>query len=143
MSTVNLTAADQPDNYHGIWCQHYVRYLFADTTEGVWHLGAGGYQDGTYCTRMNPRGRVDLAGQKLFYLNGGYCIPSREGGKVSIFMHHKSINPVVLPYRKQVLQPCPDCLTMAAVTAEMYGQNTYPVKRLLKDLERVKTPAHS
>ncbi|MDK4290229.1 hypothetical protein [Corynebacterium pseudodiphtheriticum] len=143
MSTVNLTAADQPDNYHGAWCQHYVRYLFADTTEGLWHLGVSGYQDGTYCTRMNPRGCVDLAGQKIYYSNGRCFKIPRQGVKVSIFMHHKSINPVVLPYRKQVLQPCPDCLTMAAVTAEMYGQNTYPVKRLLKDLEHVKTPAHN
>ncbi len=140
MNHHELPAADQPDNYSGIWNCHRVRYLFADTTAGLWHLGVGGQYEGTYCTRMNPLGRVDLAGVKLHNHRGGYRIIPQAGGEVSIFMPDQVAMRNPMAYRNHVLQICPDCLTMAAVTAEMYGQNTYPVKRLLKALEGISTP---
>ncbi len=141
MNHHELPTADRPDNYSGTWNRHRVRYLFADTTAGLWHLGVGGHYEGSYCTRMNPLGRIDLAGVKLHYRNGGYRIIPREGGEVSIFMPDRVAMRRPLTYRNQVLEVCPHCLTMAAVTAEMYGQNTYPVKRLLKALAGTSTPA--
>ena len=59
------------------------------TYAGVWHLGVGDEYEGTYCTRMNPLARIDLAGVKLHYRNGGYLIVPRDGAEVSIFMPHQ------------------------------------------------------
>lgn len=141
MSQHQLPPADQPDNYTGIWNRHRVRYLYVDTAAGLWHLGVGDEYQGTYCTRMNPLACIDLAGVKLHYRNGGYLIVPRDGAEVSIFMPHQMARRKPMTYHEQVPDVCPDCLTMAAVTAEMIGQNTYPVKRLLKALVGTSTPA--
>ena len=90
---------------------------------------------------MNPLACIDLAGVKLHYRNGGYLIVPQDGAEVSIFMPHKMARRKPMTYHGQVPDVCPDCLTMAAVTAEMIGQNAYPVKRLLKALAGTDTPA--
>jgi len=141
MSQHHLPPADQPDNYTGNWNRHRVRYLYVDPAAGLWHLGVGDEYQGTYCTRMNPLARIDLAGVKLHYRNGGYLMVPRDGAEVSIFMPHKMAQLRPMTYHGQVPEVCPDCLTMAAVTAEMNGQNTYPIKRLLKALAGTETPA--
>ena len=141
MSQQQLPPADQPDNYTGTWTRHRVRYLYVDPAAGLWHLGVGDEYQGTYCTRMNPLARIDLAGVKLHYRNGGYLIVPRDGAEVSIFMPHNMARHRPMTYHDQVPEVCPDCLTMAAVTAEMIGQNTYPLKRLLKALAGTDTPA--
>ena len=91
---------------------------------------------------MNPLARIDLAGVKLRFRNGGYLVVPRDGAEVSIFMPHKMAQFRPMTYHGQVPDVCPDCLTMAAVTAEMNGQNAYPVKRLLKALAGTDTPAN-
>ena len=110
------------------------------TYAGVWHLGVGDEYEGTYCTRMNPLARIDLAGVKLHYRNGGYLIVPRDGAEVSTFMPHQIARLRPMTYHHQTPEVCPDCLSMAVVTAEMNGQNTYPVKRPLNALEGTNTP---
>ncbi|WP_368920601.1 hypothetical protein [Corynebacterium striatum] len=141
MSTHQLPTADQPDNYTGIWNRHRVRYLYADTTTGLWHLCVGEPHEGSYCTHMNPMRCVDLAGVELRYTGGGYIIVPRDGAEVSTFMPHNVAQRRPMTYHDQALEVCPNCLTMAAVTAEMNGQNAYPVKRLLKALAGTSTTA--
>lgn len=111
-----------------------------DHAAGLWHLGVGDEYQGTYCTRMNPLARIDLAGVKLHYRNGGYLIVPRDGAEVSTFMPHQIARLRPMTYHHQTPEVCPDCLSMAVVTAEMNGQNTYPVKRPLNALEGTNTP---
>lgn len=141
MSTHPLPTADQPDNYTGIWNRHRVRYLYADTTTGLWHLCVGTPHEGSYCTHMNPMRCVDLAGLKLHYKDGGYIIVPRAGLTVGTLMPDSLARRHPITYEEQHLAVCPNCLTMAAVQAEMLGQRAYPLRRLLNELEGTNTPS--
>lgn len=141
MSMHQLPTADQPDNYTGIWNRHRVRYLYADTTTGLWHLCVGTPHEGSYCTHMNPMRCVDLAGVRLHYKGGGYVVVSRAGLPVGNLMPDSLARRHPITYEEQHLEVCPNCLSMAAVQAEMLGQRAYPLRRLLNELEGTNTPS--
>lgn len=141
MSTHQLPTADQPDNYTGIWNRHRVRYLYVDPAAGLWHLGVGEEYQGTYCTRMNPMRCVDLAGVTLHYKRGGYVVIPRAGITVGDLMPETLERRYPMTYKEQHLEVCPNCLSMAAVQAEMLGQRAYPLRRLLNELEGTNTPS--
>lgn len=132
---------DLPDNYSGQWKRTTVRNLFADIPNGVWHLGLGTRIQGTYCTQINPMQCVDLAGVKLHYKRGGYIVAPRAGLPVGNLMPEFLARLHPMTYKEQHLEVCPNCLSMAAVQAEMLGQNKYPIKKLLDALRGTRAPA--
>ncbi|MCS4531336.1 hypothetical protein N7326_02400 [Corynebacterium sp. ES2794-CONJ1] len=133
MSTVPLPRPDQPDHYTGTWNRVHVHTLYPDTSAGVWHLSLPDVQAGSYCTQFNPVAACPLPGKTLRLRTGGYFIVERKGITVGRLMRYHQL--IELGYHETALQPCPDCLTMAGVAAEMIGQSQYPVKTLLKQMK--------
>lgn len=118
-----LPPADQPDPYTGQWTRAHIHKVSPDTHHGIYHLGVGDGSTGSYCTEFNPRWWCDLTSTQSPTVSVGRIIQGRA--QVRIHGHQ--------------LQPCPQCLTMARVQAEMTGQR-YPVRRLLDALDRLPVP---
>lgn len=119
MSHPTLHPADRPDPYAGIWNRTRIFKVSPDTSEGIYHLGVGDGSTGSYCTVFNPRAWCDLPQRvTVGRIIRGQCPTAFNG---------------------QLLQPCPQCLTMARVQAEMAGQR-YPVQTLLDALDRLPAP---
>ena len=76
----------------------------------------------------------DLSGVTVRNRFGGQIIVSNRG--VTLPMLLGDLNQ--LRYRSHPIQWCANCLTMLAVEAEMTGQRTYPIKRLVQEMERRK-----
>lgn len=128
MSHTSLPAADQPDPYTGTWTRTRIYRVSPDSHQGIYHLGVEDGSTGSYCTTFNPRAWCDLH------------MPRNR--RQSVTVGHIIRGQVPTALNDQLLDPCPRCLTMARVQAEMAGQR-YPVQRLLDALDRLPAPPTS
>lgn len=129
MTTNNpLPTADQPDPYTGVWNRTRIQVVSPDPHQGIYHLGVEDGSTGSYCTVFNPRWWCDL-----------YMPRTR---RQSVTVGHIIRGQVPAAFKGQMLEPCPRCLTLARVQAEMAGQR-YPVQRLLDALDRLPAPPTS
>lgn len=142
--TLNLPRPDQPDTYSGIRNRTRVRWVSVDVTELTAHLCTHTGDDephqlhGTYCTRLNPRYLVDLAGCRTTNDKGTRrFFFDRRGATVGDLLHGP-----LFKLRGQFLTLCSHCLTLAVVQAEMRGQTTYPVVSLCRELQRLPDQQH-
>lgn len=139
MNLQHLPQDDQPDTYAGTHTNTRVRWTSADLTHGVYHLcihtSDDEYQQrrGTYCTRFNPVHTFDIGNTRTVNAAGESLYYPREGATAG----HLIAQQPLYGYQGAHLTPCPDCLTLAAVQAEMRGQNTYPVVTLCQQLQRL------
>lgn len=119
---MNLPKDDQPDTYTGIWNRVKITHIVPDSHQGVYHLIMPGDKVRTFCTVTNP---LWACATKRPETIGAYI-----QGRADKWRLHGG----------PILAPCSDCLTLAAVEAEMRGQNKYPIQRLLDALARTHTP---
>ncbi|BAC18966.1 hypothetical protein HMPREF0290_2193 [Corynebacterium efficiens YS-314] len=119
---MTLPRDDQPDTYTGIWNRVQITHVVPDSSRGVMHLVMPKDTVRTFCTTTNP---VWVCTTRRPETIGAYI-----QGRADKWRLHGG----------PILTPCPECLTLAAVEAEMRGQNKYPIQRLLDGLARTTTP---
>lgn len=133
---------DMPDNYTGNHGQTRVRFIALDiyNTAHLWiptdPTAMARRDTGTYCTGGNPTDIYKLDNVRIRTKRGTITAPSNGaplGMLIQLAEPLKSSSGTDLPI-------CSNCLTMAAVQAEMRGQNKYPIKRLLDELDGIATP---
>ena len=120
---------DRGDRYNGSWSAGRVDRINFDATRGVWHFLTITGETETYCTRFTPGATIfiidrfeEIDGQRIRFPGK----PLREliTGELQGFTHDGAVFPW-----------CPDCLSMAAVEAEMISQPAYPVQSLMEKLQ--------
>ncbi|EEI27912.1 hypothetical protein [Corynebacterium glucuronolyticum] len=135
---------DMPDHYTGNWHTVKLTHISIDFHEGICHLMMKASPQGSYCTRFNPRRVYNLTSTRLSATKGWW----KEHG---LYVNHSGLSPAAfmpehmdgghlcatVDGHRMILTPCPDCLTLACVEAEMIGQRDYPVKTLMNKIERL------
>ncbi|EEI62383.1 hypothetical protein [Corynebacterium glucuronolyticum] len=134
---------DQPDRYTGNWHTVKITHISLDYMEGMCHLMMKDNPSGSYCGVFNPCTVYDLRGLNLgatgkHHAHRGYFVDS-HGLPVGNLTPGAYIGRLyAMRNGKRVyLNPCPACLTLACVEAEMIGQRDYPVKTLMTKIERL------